>query len=221
MISQSELLQITSDSEIHLRQTFNDIERHIRCLKVLGEDDNNPLYISLIKSKLPTAIRVTLMEKMDGRQLTVEELRRQIDIYVVVGEGEDPGFMPKEKSSSFVKSTTTGSSESDSELNLAHYKTLKLEKIPEIVASTSSPQTWHISPRRHGFCNRSVNAISIIKPIVGKQNKRKKNLNETGITSTLYNPINENLPFECARQDFANIEQILKSCTVASAMVPK
>ncbi|XP_060607138.1 uncharacterized protein LOC132759387 [Ruditapes philippinarum] len=72
---------------------------------------------------------------------------------------------------------------------LAHYKTLKMKSVPDIVSKTSSPQLWQVPPRTHGIVPRQLSDVKFVKP------KSKKNENsEQCVCSTLYNPINTQFP---------------------------
>ena len=48
-----------------LRSTFDELEKHLRCLSALREDTNHRHFVSLIMSKLPREV-VTTLEEMKG-----------------------------------------------------------------------------------------------------------------------------------------------------------
>ena len=73
---------------------------------------------------------------------------------------------------------------------LAHYESLRLIKIPELVSKTSQPQEWHIPPRSHGFDPRPVTDLVVVKPpqpstITGTVKRSAYQ----GTKSRLYNPV--------------------------------
>lgn len=72
---------------------------------------------------------------------------------------------------------------------LAHFKTLKMKSVPDIVSKTSSPQQWQVPPRTHGIVPRPLSDVKFVKP---KSKKNEKS--EQCVCSTLYNPINTSFP---------------------------
>ena len=74
---------------------------------------------------------------------------------------------------------------------LAHYKTLKMKAVPDIVSKTSSPQNWHVPPRTHGINPRSLTEVKFVKPKAAKSSALNS---EQCVCSTLYNPVNTQFP---------------------------
>ena len=71
---------------------------------------------------------------------------------------------------------------------VAHYKTLGMASIPEVVSSTSAPQKWQVPPRTHGISTRPLTEVKVIKPSLDEPAKKQRAID--GICSILYNPIN-------------------------------
>ena len=52
-----------------LRSTFDELEKHLRCLTALGEDTNHRHFVSLIMSKLPREVIIKLEEMKKPAEL--------------------------------------------------------------------------------------------------------------------------------------------------------
>ena len=73
-----------------LRSTFDQIERHIRSLKAHGQNVENELKVSLIRSKLPRTILAKLEEyKRSSDIWAVANLRKELKKYLSTQELED------------------------------------------------------------------------------------------------------------------------------------
>ncbi|XP_053381581.1 uncharacterized protein LOC128549168 [Mercenaria mercenaria] len=71
---------------------------------------------------------------------------------------------------------------------LAHYKTLKMKAVPDIISKTSCPQQWQVPPRTHGIKPRDLTDVKFVKPKANAKNS------ESCVCSTLYNPVNTEFP---------------------------
>ena len=70
-----------------LRQTTDEIEKHIRSLESLGETIESNLMVSLIVSKLPLSVIIKLKEyKSDNQPWTVKHLREELTKYMDIQE---------------------------------------------------------------------------------------------------------------------------------------
>ena len=62
-----------------LRSTFDELEKHLRCLTALGEDTNHRHFVSLIMSKLPREVIIKLEEmKKPAEVWSVQLLRAHL-----------------------------------------------------------------------------------------------------------------------------------------------
>ena len=70
-----------------LRETYNTIEKHLRSLKALGENVNQPHFVFLIKSKLPKTVISRMEEYKDMEEKwTVESIWKALKRYNCVQE---------------------------------------------------------------------------------------------------------------------------------------
>ena len=66
-----------------LRQTFNAIERHLRSLQVLGEDNDLKHFVSMIQGKLPKSVKLQLqLHEKPEEVRTVELLRKELQYHI-------------------------------------------------------------------------------------------------------------------------------------------
>lgn len=72
---------------------------------------------------------------------------------------------------------------------LAHYKTLKMTSVPDVVSKTSCPQQWHVPPQTHVITPRSLTDVKFVKPKPTRDLK-----SEQCVCGTLYNPVNTEFP---------------------------
>lgn len=70
---------------------------------------------------------------------------------------------------------------------LAHYKTMNMKSVPDIISKTSCPQQWQVPPRTHGIKARPLSEVKFVKP-------KSHAKSESCICSTLYNPVNSEFP---------------------------
>ena len=73
-----------------LRTFYDTTEKHLRCLRTLGEDDNQMQVLSLMKSKLPRSLIVKLEEqKPDDEEWTVKKFRKLLNKHINCQEAGD------------------------------------------------------------------------------------------------------------------------------------
>ena len=85
----SQLRDISTTSTYYekLRNTFDQIERHLRSLEALGQNIENEFMVSLIRSKLPKSILAKLEEyKTTNDAWTVTNLRKELKKYISTQE---------------------------------------------------------------------------------------------------------------------------------------
>ena len=85
----SQLRDIPSTTHYNkLRQTFDLIEKHLRSLEALGEDIQNNMIVSLIKSKLPRSVIARLEEyKADeDSPWDLESIRKGLKRFIAAQE---------------------------------------------------------------------------------------------------------------------------------------
>ena len=83
--SQLRDLPTTSTYYEKLQSTYDQTERHLRSLQVLGQDIENNFIVSLIQSKLPRTILAKLEEhKNTDAPWTVVSLRKELKKYISV-----------------------------------------------------------------------------------------------------------------------------------------
>ena len=85
----SQLRDIPTTSTYYekLRNTFDQIERHLRSLEALGQNIENEFMVSLIRSKLPKSILAKLEEyKTTNDAWTVTNLRKELKKYISTQE---------------------------------------------------------------------------------------------------------------------------------------
>ena len=88
--SQLRDLPTTSTYYEKLRSTYDQIERHLRSLQVLGQNIENNFMFSLIQSKLPRTILAKLEEyKNTDAPWTVTSLRKELKKYLSAEEVGD------------------------------------------------------------------------------------------------------------------------------------
>ena len=70
-----------------LPSTFDELEKHLRCLSLLGEDTNHRHFVSLIKSKLPKEVVIKL-EEMKGpiEVWSVQLLQKKLQVHLTATE---------------------------------------------------------------------------------------------------------------------------------------
>ena len=73
-----------------LRPTFNELEKHLRCLSALGEDTNHRHFVLLIMSKLPKEVVIKL-EEMKGpiEVWSVQLLWKNLQVPLTVRENAE------------------------------------------------------------------------------------------------------------------------------------
>ena len=70
-----------------LRETYDMIEKHLRSLKALGENVDQPHFVFLIKSKLPKTVISRMEEYKDvAEKWTVESIRKAFKRYICAQE---------------------------------------------------------------------------------------------------------------------------------------
>ena len=76
-------LPVCLDTTAKLRETYDTIEKHLRSLKALGENVDQPHFLFLMKSKLPKT-GIARMEKYKGmdEKWTVESIRKVFKRYI-------------------------------------------------------------------------------------------------------------------------------------------
>ena len=71
-----------------LRQFLDQYDKHIRSLEVLGENTNQNLFVSMIKSKLPKKVLLHIeVQKGPDTKWSSKELRDRLRTYIVAREG--------------------------------------------------------------------------------------------------------------------------------------
>ena len=66
-----------------LHSTFDELEKHLRCLTALGEDTNHWHFLSLIMSKLPREVIIKLEEMKKPAELwSVQLLRKNLQAHL-------------------------------------------------------------------------------------------------------------------------------------------
>jgi hypothetical protein len=95
---------------------------------------------------------------------------------------------------------------------VANYKLLKMSAVPEDVAKTSLPQTWH-KPRGEKIKAMSVQELSVVgytKPKSNMQDDRK------AVTSTLSNPVRGDFPSMFSLKE--SLEDVKSNALVMAAL---
>ena len=91
-----------------LRATYDMIEKHLRSLKALGENVDQPHFVFLIKSKLPKMVISRMEEYKDMEEKwTVESIRKALKRYICaqeVGERQTQVIQSPESQDTAVKS---------------------------------------------------------------------------------------------------------------------
>ena len=73
-----------------LRSTFDELEKHLRCLTALGEDTNHWHFVSLIMSKLPREVIIKLEEMKKPAELwSVQLLRKNLQAHLTARENAE------------------------------------------------------------------------------------------------------------------------------------
>jgi len=76
-----------SDSVESLRQLWDSIDKHLRSLEALGQNVNQDLFLSVLKSKLPPGVlRHLKLEKGSSKKWTIPLLRNMLFEYVTACE---------------------------------------------------------------------------------------------------------------------------------------
>lgn len=68
-----------NETPYSLRKTFDELEKIIKCLNVLGEDMEHNSIQSIILSKFPQSITVKIFEKVESEKLTTKKLRDTLE----------------------------------------------------------------------------------------------------------------------------------------------
>ena len=73
-----------------LRQMYDKLEYHFRCLEVLQKDTNNDMFLAMIRSKLPEDLFQRLeIQKGTKNNWSVKELRDSLSVYILALERAD------------------------------------------------------------------------------------------------------------------------------------
>ena len=80
-------LPVSSSTTAKLRETYDTIEKHLRSLKALNENVNQPHFGFVIKSKLPKIVMARMEEFKDMEEKwTVESIRKAFKRYICAQE---------------------------------------------------------------------------------------------------------------------------------------
>ena len=82
-------LSVTDNQTTSLRDFYDEIEKHMRALAAVGEDISQPIFISLITSKLPKQTMLQLEMKRGKEPWSVKLLRESLSNYVSAKEATD------------------------------------------------------------------------------------------------------------------------------------
>ena len=83
-------LPVYLNNTAKLRETYNMIKKHLRSLKALGKNVDQPHFVFLIKSKLPKTVISRMEEYKDMEEKwTVESIRKALKRYNCVQEVEE------------------------------------------------------------------------------------------------------------------------------------
>ena len=117
-----------------LRSFYDTTKKHLQCLRSLGQDDNQMQVLTMMQSKLPRSVLVTLAEmKPEGEEWTVENFQRLLKRHINAQEAGDLQKKlfqkPNESSRSPIYIHTTNTKHSTGESLLTNTKNVDLEEI--------------------------------------------------------------------------------------------
>ena len=76
-------LPVSLNDAAKLRETHDMIKKHLRSLKVLGENVDQPHFVFLIKSQLPKTVTSRMEEYKDMKEKwTMESIRKALKRYI-------------------------------------------------------------------------------------------------------------------------------------------
>ena len=76
-------LPVSSSTTAKLRETYGTIEKHVRSLKALGENVDQPHFVFVFKSKLPKIVMARMEEYKDMEEKwTVESICKAFKRYI-------------------------------------------------------------------------------------------------------------------------------------------
>ena len=83
-------LPVATFKSASLRSFCNTTEKHLRCLRSLGQDDNQLQVLSMMQLKFPRSLLLKLEEmKPEGEEWTVENVRRLLKRHINAEEAGD------------------------------------------------------------------------------------------------------------------------------------
>ena len=101
-------LLVSLNDAAKLRETHDMIKKHLRSLKALGENVDQPHFVFLIKSKLPKTVTSRMEEYKDMKEKwTMESIRKALKRYICapeVGERQTQFIQSPESQDTTVKS---------------------------------------------------------------------------------------------------------------------
>ena len=91
-------LPVASNKTSSLRKLYDAAERHLRSLSALGEDVEQPFFVSLLTSKLPRHSMATLEMQVAGSPWTPGLLRKTLGRFIMAQESAERLTAPGQKS---------------------------------------------------------------------------------------------------------------------------
>ena len=132
-------LPVATFKSASLRSFCNTTEKHLRCLRSLGQDDNQLQVLSMMQLKFPRSLLLKLEEmKPEGEERTVENVRMLLKRHINAQEAGDLQVMLFQKpddssrppiSNKLTHTIQTWSIPQEKAYYLTNTKNLDLEKI--------------------------------------------------------------------------------------------
>ena len=139
-----------------LRSFYDKNEKHLRCVRSLGQDDNQMQVLSVMQSKLPRSVLVKLEEmKPEGEEWAVENFRRLLkrhinaqkaaDLQAKLFQKPDDSLRPPISNKLYPYNTNTKHSTEESKLS-KETKNLDLEKSASFAMMSNAVDTLTFNP---------------------------------------------------------------------------
>ena len=139
-----------------LRSFYDKNEKHLRCVRSLGQDDNQMQVLSMMQSKLPRSVLVKLEEmKPEGEEWAVENFRRLLkrhmnaqkaaDLQAKLFQKPDDSLRPPISNKLYPYNTNTKHSTEESKLS-KETKNLDLEKSASFAMMSNAVDTLTFNP---------------------------------------------------------------------------
>ena len=139
-----------------LRSFYDKNEKHLRCVRSLGQDDNQMQVLSMMQSKLPRSVLVKLEEmKPEGEEWAVENFRRLLkrdinaqkaaDLQAKLFQKPDDSLRPPISNKLYPYNTNTKHSTEESKLS-KETKNLDLERSASFAMMSNAVDTLTFNP---------------------------------------------------------------------------